>query len=106
MSKLRNQPDDAASGCWVDLYSSSYFGGRLKRIYGPNYIRVGGTGSLIVGPEASILRAGRNPGVNLRPKTNHSRPQYHRLEGETQVTQSSSHDQRTYRKKIPIYFLP
>jgi len=68
MSKLRNQPDDAASGCWVDLYSSSYFGGRLKRIYGPNYIRVGGTGSLIVGPEALILRAGRNPGVNLRPK--------------------------------------
>jgi len=70
MSKSQKRSGDVISlsnGCWVDVYSRTYFAGRLKRIYGPGRIRVGKIGSLIVGPEALAVPAGRNYGVSLRP---------------------------------------
>lgn len=68
MSNPEKQPIETANGCWVDLYSSSYFRGRLKRIQGPARIHVNGAGSLIVGPEASVMHAGRNCKISLHPK--------------------------------------
>jgi len=65
--KLANYVISVPNGCWVDLYSGTYFAGRLKRIYGPGRIRVARIGSLIVGPEAWVVPTGRGRGVNLRP---------------------------------------
>ncbi|HEX4053508.1 MAG TPA: hypothetical protein VHX86_04515 [Tepidisphaeraceae bacterium] len=70
MSKSQKRSDDVPSvpnGCWVDLYSRPYFAGRMKRTYGPGRIRIGQIGSLIVGPEALLVRAGQNGDVSFRP---------------------------------------
>jgi hypothetical protein len=69
MSKFKKRAAEVnrfKSGCWVDLYSRTYFAGKLTRIYGPGPIRIARIGSLIVGPEALLIAAERKRGVSLR----------------------------------------
>ncbi len=57
--------------CWVDVYDTSYFGGKLRRIFGPVDLRRMSGGSVIVGPGAKVQvlgRRGQKPVViNLKP---------------------------------------
>jgi hypothetical protein len=63
---------DGANNCWVDLYESNYFSGRLRRLSGPQKLRRLHAKSLIVGPsttvQLSIRRRGKESVVMLDPK--------------------------------------
>lgn len=60
-----------AKRCWVDVFESSYFEGRMRRIFGPVSVKPPARGSLIVGPAAQVqvrgLRSGRPVLIELKP---------------------------------------
>jgi hypothetical protein len=57
--------------CWVDVYDTTYFGGKLRRYFGPIELRRLTGGSVIVGPQAKlqvIARRGQKPVlIDLKP---------------------------------------
>jgi len=58
--------------CWVDVFESAYFMGRMRRLFGPQKMRQINAKSVIVGPEATIRLSVRSRGkdrvVELAPK--------------------------------------
>jgi len=64
--------NDFSTNCWVDLYESDYFSGRLRRVNGPKKVRQWKAKSLVVGPRTalmlSIRRRGKESMVKLDPK--------------------------------------
>jgi len=48
--------------CWVDIFDSAYFMGRMHRLFGPQRMRKINAKSVIVGPEAKILLSVRRGG--------------------------------------------
>jgi hypothetical protein len=61
-----------SSTCWIDLYDSNYFRGKLRRLAGPRMLRQLQAKSLIVGPHAavrvSVRRGGTESVITLDPK--------------------------------------
>jgi hypothetical protein len=61
----------AGKDCWLDVYDSSYFDGKLRRYFGPVEISRLAGGSIIVGPQASIRLTARRHGkpifIELKP---------------------------------------
>lgn len=53
------------SGCWVDVYACACFAGELKRLYGPTRFTAPRRGSMIVGPQATLIS---RTGGTLGPK--------------------------------------
>jgi hypothetical protein len=57
--------------CWVDLFDSSHFMGRMKRVFGPVEFKSVSARSMIVGPEARVEFFGSSNGrpikVRLEP---------------------------------------
>jgi hypothetical protein len=57
------------SECWLDIYEAPFFGGRLRRVYGPGTFRRGvRAGSLVVGPNARIMPIAKGETTALYPK--------------------------------------
>lgn len=58
--------------CWMDVFESNHFTGRMRRIYGPVQFKSISAGSVIVGPEARVEVYGRSNGqpfkMRLEPK--------------------------------------
>jgi hypothetical protein len=58
--------------CWVDIFESDYFMGRMHRLFAPQDLRQLRAKSVIVGPgstlELSVRRAGKNSVVMLQAK--------------------------------------
>ncbi len=57
--------------CWVDVFDSHYFMGRMRRLVGPRKLRQLNAKSIIVGPSATVVltirRAGRDSRITLKP---------------------------------------
>jgi hypothetical protein len=58
--------------CWIDLYHSNYFRGKLRRLAGPRKMRQLQAKSLIVGPhtavKVSVRRGATESVITLDPK--------------------------------------
>ncbi len=58
--------------CWVDVFTSSFFTGSIRRFFGPARLKKLPAVSLVVGPEANLrityLRNGREEVLDMRPK--------------------------------------
>lgn len=58
--------------CWVDVFESDYFEGRMHRLFGPLDLGELRAGSVIVGPksalELSIRKGGKDSVVTLSAK--------------------------------------
>ena len=58
--------------CWVDIFESDYFMGRMHRLFGPKDLRQLRAKSVIVGPgstlELAVRRRGKNSVVTLQAK--------------------------------------
>lgn len=61
--------------CWMDVFEECYFGGRMRRLFGPIRIAPLPARSVIVGPQARVemvarpVRMKREIVVQLRPKS-------------------------------------
>lgn len=56
-------------GCWVDVFEKPWFAGKLLRLRGPGrFGPVPRAGSVIVGPNARLIRVGEDPGDPLQPR--------------------------------------
>lgn len=57
--------------CWLDVYESSYFSGKLRRYFGPTEVARLTGGSVIVGPRAKVQVVGRRGSkpvmIDLKP---------------------------------------
>jgi hypothetical protein len=61
--------DEVCDGCWVDVYDRPWFAGRLRRFRGPAVFRdTGQAGSIVVGPNASLVNLAGGQRVTLKPK--------------------------------------
>lgn len=62
----------AASQCWVDIFESDYFMGRMQRLFGPMDLTRLQAKSVIVGPrttlELSVRQGGKQSVVMIQPK--------------------------------------
>jgi len=61
----------AGRDCWLDVYESSYFNGKLRRYFGPTEVDRLTGGSVIVGPRARVQvlvhRRGKAVSMELKP---------------------------------------
>jgi hypothetical protein len=61
--------------CWMDVFEQSYFGGKMRRLFGPVRIEPVLARSVIVGPQARVQmiarhrKADRQIIVQLRPNS-------------------------------------
>lgn len=68
----RSEQNFQKKQCWLDVFESSDFEGKMRRYFGPTRLNALGAGSVIVGPGAVVhllgLRRGRPITIQLQPK--------------------------------------
>ena len=61
---------DEPSQCWVDIFDSDYFMGKMHRLVGPRRLRNLSAKSVIIGPKATLFLSVRRKGQESTVKLN------------------------------------
>jgi hypothetical protein len=69
---MQRTDQSSAKDCWVDVFESTFFMGRMKRVFGPVRLKQVTAASIIVGPKAhlelQVKKNGKPVNLSFEPK--------------------------------------